>query len=119
MNEPKRCSKCGAPIAPNQTLCHEHFVDYWLDDEFEGEGGIVPMYHEDWGDEDDDEIDEDDEDDDKVENTIASSNLKEVPDLSFQAHGDATSYGCQMCGNEWKSLNAEGYCSSCWTVWNS
>lgn len=27
--------------------------------------------------------------------------------------------GCKMCGNEYKSLNSEGYCSSCWTVWNS
>lgn len=41
------------------------------------------------------------------------------PDLSFIAHDDATSQGCQMCGNEWKSLNEQGYCSSCWTVWNS
>lgn len=41
------------------------------------------------------------------------------PDLSFTAHGDATSDGCQMCGNEYKSLNAEGYCSSCWTIWKS
>lgn len=41
------------------------------------------------------------------------------PDLSFTAHGDATSSGCKMCGNEHKSLNEQGYCSSCWTVWNS
>lgn len=41
------------------------------------------------------------------------------PDLSFTAHDDATSQGCQMCGSEWKSLNKEGYCSSCWTVWKS
>lgn len=41
------------------------------------------------------------------------------PDLSFTAHDDATSNGCKMCGNEYKSLNAEGYCSSCWTVWKS
>jgi hypothetical protein len=27
--------------------------------------------------------------------------------------------GCKMCGVEWKSLNEDGYCSSCWTVWNS
>jgi len=40
-------------------------------------------------------------------------------DLSFEAHGDATSHGCKMCGNEWKSLNASGYCSSCWQVWTS
>lgn len=26
---------------------------------------------------------------------------------------------CAMCGNEWKSLNDDGYCSSCWQVWNS
>lgn len=38
--------------------------------------------------------------------------------LSFIAHDDATSQGCTMCGNEWKSLNAAGYCSSCWQVWN-
>jgi len=25
--------------------------------------------------------------------------------------------GCQMCGNEYKSLNEEGFCSSCYTVW--
>jgi hypothetical protein len=43
----------------------------------------------------------------------------ESDDLSFQAHGDAISHGCKMCGNEWKSLNQQGYCSSCWTVWNS
>lgn len=41
------------------------------------------------------------------------------PDLSFTAHDDAVSNGCQMCGNEHKSLNEQGYCSSCWTVWNS
>lgn len=40
-------------------------------------------------------------------------------DLSFTAHDDATSDGCVMCGNEWKSLNKDGYCSSCWTIWNS
>ena len=40
-------------------------------------------------------------------------------DLSFEAHDDATHWGCKMCGNEWKSLNAAGYCSSCWQVWNS
>jgi hypothetical protein len=44
---------------------------------------------------------------------------EEKPDLSFQAHDDATSDGCKMCGNEWKSLNKQGYCSSCWTIWNS
>lgn len=26
---------------------------------------------------------------------------------------------CRMCGNEWKSLNEEGFCSSCWAVWKS
>lgn len=41
------------------------------------------------------------------------------PDLSFTAHDDATSHGCRMCGNEYKSLNEDGYCSSCWTVWKS
>lgn len=40
-------------------------------------------------------------------------------DLSFEAHDDATHWGCKMCGNEWKSLNAAGYCSSCWVIWNS
>lgn len=38
-------------------------------------------------------------------------------DLSFEAHDDATSWGCKMCGNEWKSLNVAGYCSSCWVIW--
>lgn len=41
------------------------------------------------------------------------------PDLSFTAHEDAVSSGCVNCGNEHKSLNADGYCSSCWTVWKS
>lgn len=41
------------------------------------------------------------------------------PDLSFTAHDDATSNGCRMCGNEWKSLNKKGYCSNCWAIWNS
>jgi rubrerythrin len=40
-------------------------------------------------------------------------------DLSFTAHDDATHWGCKMCGNDWKSLNSAGYCSSCWTIWNS
>lgn len=40
-------------------------------------------------------------------------------DLSFTAHDDATSDGCVMCGNEYSSLNKQGYCSGCWTVWNS
>lgn len=40
-------------------------------------------------------------------------------DLSFTAHDDAVSGGCQMCGNEWKSLNKQGYCSNCWAIWNS
>lgn len=43
----------------------------------------------------------------------------EDTDLSFTAHDDATSAGCVNCGNEYKSLNKQGYCSSCWTVWNS
>ena len=50
---------------------------------------------------------------------VARGLLKEPGDLSFEAHDDATSQGCTMCGNEWKSLNKEGYCSSCWTIWNS
>ena len=25
---------------------------------------------------------------------------------------------CVMCGRE-RSLNDDGYCSSCWTIWNS
>jgi len=25
--------------------------------------------------------------------------------------------GCRMCGNEWKTLNSEGFCSSCYQVW--
>jgi len=45
--------------------------------------------------------------------------IENPPDLSFTAHDDATSHGCTMCGNEWKSLNRDGYCSSCWTIWNS
>lgn len=62
MNEPNRCTVCGKIIAPNQTLCHEHFADYWLDDVYEGEGGSVPDYHEDW---DDDDYDDESEDDDE------------------------------------------------------
>lgn len=62
MSEPNRCSVCGKTIAPNQSLCYEHFVDYWLDEEFEGEGGTPPDYHEDWDDVEfpDDWEDEDD-----------------------------------------------------------
>lgn len=59
----------------------------------------------------------DDGDYDDVERDNAE--WEDTPDLSFEANGDATSNGCVMCGNQWKSLNKKGYCSLCWTVWNS
>jgi len=40
-------------------------------------------------------------------------------DKSFTAHDDAVSDGCVMCGNEWKSLNKEGRCSTCQQIWES
>ena len=40
-------------------------------------------------------------------------------DLSYDVPDDAVFDGCKMCGNEWKKLNKEGFCSSCWTVWKS
>lgn len=45
--------------------------------------------------------------------------LSIAEDKSFTAHDDATSNGCVMCGNEWKSLNQEGRCSTCEMIWNS
>lgn len=55
-----------------------------------------------------------------LEEEIQKRNLARAEDsLPFKAHDDAISQGCKMCGNEWKSLNEKGYCSSCWTVWNS
>lgn len=56
----------------------------------------------------------------KVANRLAKKKAdNQEKDKSFTAHDDAVSDGCVMCGNEWKSLNSEGYCSSCWTIWKS
>lgn len=40
--------------------------------------------------------------------------------VSVEAPMEITQFsGCRMCGNEWKSINDEGFCSSCWSVWKS
>lgn len=55
-----------------------------------------------WDDPDDDECDEHGGSDDMLHDGATHDNLEE----------------CRMCGIE-RKLNSQGYCSKCWTVWNS
>lgn len=62
MNEPNLCANCGNPIAPNQMLCPECFVNEYLDEEMAGETWNQPnLYDETWDDSEFDEMDFDDD----------------------------------------------------------
>ena len=49
----------------------------------------------------------------KVRNAV----VYDVIELKSSANVIERSRECKMCGNDWKSLNSDGYCSSCWQVW--
>ena len=42
-----------------------------------------------------------------------------IGNVKVDEHGNQTfERECKMCGKSHLSLNSEGYCPSCWTVWN-
>lgn len=45
----------------------------------------------------------------KIISVSVSSAINIEPSVNF----------CEMCGGEYKPLNKEGFCSSCWMVWRS